>query len=229
VGRALEALGITLITAHSPQAKGRVERCWGTLQDRMVKELRRAGACTIDETNAVLATFLPRYRARFARPAADPACAYRAPDDGIDLDAVCSFHYVRVANNDNIVRLEERIVQLPPGRRGGAMRGARWTSRSGSRVPCVSRIRAPSLRSKNRRRRSFFIHENVSAGANCWPIRDLRPQPSSIRRTSISRPTSSYRAPPSIPGARHLPLGHETRTAAHSRRPVFLLPKSSLS
>ena len=125
VGRALEALGITLITAHSPQAKGRVERCWGTLQDRLVKELRRAGACTIDEANAVLATFLPRYCARFARPAADPACAYRTLDDGIDLDAICSFHYVRVVGNDNIVRLEERIVQLPPGRRGRSYAGCK--------------------------------------------------------------------------------------------------------
>lgn len=118
VGGALEALGIELKVAHSPQAKGRVERCWRTLQDRLVKELRRAGACTREDANSVLAGYLVRYRERFARPAADPALAYRPLPPALDLDAVCSFHYVRVVGNDNVVNLEERRVQLPPGPRG---------------------------------------------------------------------------------------------------------------
>lgn len=123
VGRALESLGIERITAHSPQAKGRVERCWATLQDRLVKELRRAGAATIDDANRVLDAYLPRYRTRFAKPAADATLAYRPLARGIDLDAVCSFHYVRVVGNDNVVRLEERVVQLPPGLRGRSHAG----------------------------------------------------------------------------------------------------------
>lgn len=117
VGRALEELGITLIPADSPQAKGRVERCWETLQDRLVKELRRAGAATCDEANAVLAAYIPRYKARFALPPADAATAYRRLPHHIDLDGVCSMHYVRVVANDNTVRLEERLVQIPPGPR----------------------------------------------------------------------------------------------------------------
>lgn len=116
VARALEQLGITLITAHTPQAKGRVERCWATLQDRLVKDLRRANARTIEEANAVLADFLPRYRARFARPAADARPAYRRLSKRCDLDAICSFHYRRVVSNDNVIRLEERTVQLPHGK-----------------------------------------------------------------------------------------------------------------
>jgi transposase len=116
VARALEQLGVTLITAHTPQAKGRVERCWGTLQDRLVKELRRAGAKTIEDANAVLAVYLPRYRARFARPAADRQLAYRRLPKRLDLDGVCSFHYRRVVSSDNVIRLEERVLQLPPGK-----------------------------------------------------------------------------------------------------------------
>lgn len=115
VARALDELGINLILAHSPQAKGRVERCWGTLQDRLVKELRRAGASTLDEASAVLKAYLPRFRKRFAHEPAEPQSAYRPRPPGTDLQAVCSFHYYRRVANDNTVRLEERLVQIAPG------------------------------------------------------------------------------------------------------------------
>src|SRR5207302_5754944 len=71
VGRALQELGITWIGAHSPQAKGRVERLFGTFQDRLVIELRLAQACTLADATRVLARFLPRYNARFSRRPAD--------------------------------------------------------------------------------------------------------------------------------------------------------------
>ena len=72
VGRALVELDIESILAGSPQAKGRVERLWGTFQDRLVVELRLAGVVDRDGANAFLAGFLPRYNARFAVPALDP-------------------------------------------------------------------------------------------------------------------------------------------------------------
>ncbi|MBI3265133.1 MAG: ISNCY family transposase [Acidobacteria bacterium] len=125
IARALEQLGITLIPAHSPQAKGRIERLWGTFQDRLVKELRRAGASTLEEANAVLCGYLPCYRARFARAAADPEVVYRPLPKGLDLDGICSFHYVRTVANDNTVRLEERLVQVPPGPGGRSYAGCR--------------------------------------------------------------------------------------------------------
>jgi transposase len=125
VARALEQLGIQLILAHSPQAKGRVERCWGTLQDRLVKELRRAHACTLEDANAVLERYLPRFGERFSVPAADAAAAYRAVPTGMDLDALCSLHYVRTVAHDNTVRLEERCVQVPPGPDGRSYAGCR--------------------------------------------------------------------------------------------------------
>ena len=115
VARALESLGINLILARSPQAKDRVERCWGVLQDRLVKELRQVNACSLEEANQVLADYLPRFRARFARTPADGKPAYRPLARGTDLDAVCSFHYVRTVANDNTVRLEERLIQIPAG------------------------------------------------------------------------------------------------------------------
>ena len=63
--RALQQLGVRLIPAYSPQAKGRVERLFGTLQDRLVKALREANACTLEEANAVLAVFLVDYNQKF--------------------------------------------------------------------------------------------------------------------------------------------------------------------
>jgi transposase len=117
LARALDQLSITLILARSPQAKGRVERCWVTLQDRLVKALRRAGACSLDEAERVLAGYLPRYNARFAVPPADRVDAHRPLPRGVDLDDVCSLHYVRTVAQDNTVRLEERLVQIPPGPR----------------------------------------------------------------------------------------------------------------
>ena len=125
VARALEQLGVNLILAHTPQAKGRVERCWGTLQDRLVKELRKANACTMAEGNRVLKRYLPRFKERFARPPADPEPAYRRLPRGTDIDAVCSFHYARTVANDNTVRLEERLVHVLPGPGGRSYAGCR--------------------------------------------------------------------------------------------------------
>lgn len=117
VGRALQQLGVTLILAHSPQAKGRIERCWQTLQDRLVKALRRAGATTIDEANALVPVYVARHNARFAIAPADRADAHCRLSRSLDLDGMCSLHYVRTVANDNTVRLEERLVQIPPGPR----------------------------------------------------------------------------------------------------------------
>ncbi len=75
--RLLAELGVRLIAAHSPQAKGRIERLWGTLQDRLVKALRQAGATTIEAANAVLQSYLPKHNQRFAVAAAQPESAFR--------------------------------------------------------------------------------------------------------------------------------------------------------
>ena len=89
--RALVELGIQQIFARSPQAKGRVERAAGTFQDRLVTELRLAGASTIDQANAMLRDFLPRYNTRFAVPADLPEPAYRPWHGKRPLDEILCF------------------------------------------------------------------------------------------------------------------------------------------
>ncbi len=99
-GRALEELGITLIRAHSPQAKGRVERSFGTAQDRWVKELRLAGVTTLRGANALLARRLPADNRRFRKAAREPGDAHRPLGPGHDLAAILSHQEERVVAND---------------------------------------------------------------------------------------------------------------------------------
>ena len=124
LGRAFEELGITSIAARSPQAKGRIERAWGTFQDRLVTELRLAGADDRAAAEAVLARFVPRFNRRFTVPAADPAPAWRALPAGARIERICCLKYRRVVANDHTVRAGATILQLPPGpgRRGYAGR-----------------------------------------------------------------------------------------------------------
>jgi hypothetical protein len=120
VGRALAELDIDSILAGSPQAKGRVERLWGTFQDRLVVELRLAGVVDRDGANAFLAEFLPRHNARFALPAIDPAPAWRALPDDVRLDRILVFKYRRKVARDHTVTLDGRVLQLPRGATGAA-------------------------------------------------------------------------------------------------------------
>jgi len=122
-GRALEELDIELIRARSPQAKGRVERSFGTAQDRWVKELRLADARTLDEANAVLERVVPDHNRRFAKPARQSGDAHRALGSAFNLSAILSIQEQRVVSNDYTIRLHNRFYQLLPpiypGERGG--------------------------------------------------------------------------------------------------------------
>ena len=112
-GRMLQDLGIGFIAARSPQAKGRIERLWATLQDRLVSELRLRTCHTLEQANAFLPEFLPGFIQRFARPAAQPTPAWRPPPRTLDRILCC--RYRRVVARDNTVRLGSRWVQIPPG------------------------------------------------------------------------------------------------------------------
>ncbi|HEX8872057.1 MAG TPA: ISNCY family transposase [Candidatus Acidoferrum sp.] len=112
IGRALRELGIELIHAHSPQAKGRVERCFGTLQDRLVKGLRKAGAESIEQANRYLAqVFLPTWSQRFRRPAASTVDAHRPL--GEQLDGILSHVETRLVDNDFTVSWDGKRYQIP--------------------------------------------------------------------------------------------------------------------
>jgi len=124
VRRALEAAGVGWIGATSAQAKGRIERGWGTAQDRLRSELRRAGASTIEQANAVLARYLVRHNERFAVPATDPAPAWQAWPDGLTAEAVFCFHYSRRVARDATVSWEGRPLALPARADGRSWAGA---------------------------------------------------------------------------------------------------------
>ena len=115
VGQAMDELGIRVIHALSPQAKGRVERLWGVLQDRLVSEMRVAGATTRDEAQAVLEAFLPAYNKRFGVPPREAVGAFLKVPPGMKLERVCSFRYPAVVGNDNAVRTCGEVIDIPPG------------------------------------------------------------------------------------------------------------------
>ena len=122
--RALGELGVELILANSPQAKGRVERLFGTLQDRWVKELRLAKVTTLQQANDLLdGRLLAEFNARFAVTPASGNDAHRPPGKGRDLAAILSVQEERAVANDYTIRLGNRFYQLLPpvwpGERGG--------------------------------------------------------------------------------------------------------------
>ena len=112
--RAMGELGIEQVFARSPQAKGRVERMAGTFQDRLVSELRLAGARTIDQANAVLRDFLPRFNAQFRVPAQQSQVAYRHLDSSLSLERILCFKHLRQVARDNTVKYQWRTLQLLP-------------------------------------------------------------------------------------------------------------------
>ena len=122
-GRALAQLGVTYIAARSPQAKGRIERLWGTFQDRLTSELRLAGAADLDAANEVLRRFLPDYNRRFGRAPRETEKAWRpAPRD---LDRICCFRHERAVSNDNVVQWDGRRFQIPPQPKRFSFAGAK--------------------------------------------------------------------------------------------------------
>jgi len=112
VGRALQELGVTLIPAGSPQAKGRIERLWGTFQDRLVSELRLAGAKTPQQAQAVLERYLPEHNRKFAKPAAKAEGAWRKASFKQIEQALC-FKQQRTVAKDNTVTFEGTVFQIP--------------------------------------------------------------------------------------------------------------------
>jgi hypothetical protein len=111
--RSLKELGVTIIHAHSPQAKGRVERCNQTMQDRLVKELRLANISSIEEGNRFLLTsdFIQRHNDQFAVPAAQNGNAHRSIE-GYNLGEVFTIREIRVLANDFTITFNKRIFQL---------------------------------------------------------------------------------------------------------------------
>ena len=111
-GRALGELGVELIPAHSPQAKGRVERLFGTFQDRVIKEMRLAGVATLDEANRFLDAYLPIYNQRFAVQPAQAADLHRPSPARGELDRILCVQTTRVLRRDWTVAHHGRLYQV---------------------------------------------------------------------------------------------------------------------
>lgn len=150
-GRALEAAGIAWIAARSPQAKGRVERLWGTLQDRLTSELRLAGAGSLEAANAILGDHLARHNERFAVPARDPEPAWRPLDR--PAEALFCFRHTRRLANDGTLTLDGRSLMVVGRRSGPAgsrsvivqerLDGSLWVELDGVSLPLVSAPERP--------------------------------------------------------------------------------------
>lgn len=114
VKRALDELGVQVIYALSPQAKGRVERLWGTLQDRLVSELRLANASTVKQASRVLNAYRRDHNARFALPPQDANAAWRPLPSGMTPGELSALQHVRQVQNDHSLRVNGKTIDIRP-------------------------------------------------------------------------------------------------------------------
>ena len=116
--RAMKELGVEVIHAHSPQAKGRIERLFGTFQDRLIKEMRLRGIRTIEEANRFLEEYLPGYNKRFAVCPKGKDNLHRAVGKGVDLDGILCIKTERTLRNDFTVAHNKKLYQVEDKLRG---------------------------------------------------------------------------------------------------------------
>jgi hypothetical protein len=109
-GRALAELGVRMLHAHSPQAKGRIERLFNTFQDRMVKEMRLRGVSTIPDANRFLATYLPVYNRRFSVPPKKQENLHRPVN--VDLATILCIKTERTLKNDHTIKYSGKLYQI---------------------------------------------------------------------------------------------------------------------
>ena len=113
-GRAMDEMGVQVIFALSPQAKGRVERTAGTFQDRLITELRLAGVTTLEQARAVLKQFLPRFNRRFGVPAQCPEPSFRPLQVDLPLEHILCFKHRRRVARDNTVKYQRHTCNCFP-------------------------------------------------------------------------------------------------------------------
>ena len=204
--RALKDLGVELILAGSPQAKGRIERLWNTAQDRLVKELRLAKARTIAQANGVLdSTFTPWFNRRCTHKPASVNDAHRPLGKNLDVDAILSIQHIRVVANDYTIRLDNRAYQLLPPAWPGLRKGK----------VIVERRADGSMHVRFKQRYLKFEAVKVAGAAAGLPGA-LPPDPRSLSRKPI--PAGGVgregRVGSAQPPAVHRPAGRSGRTPA---------------
>jgi len=201
--RALDQLEIELILAYSPQAKGRIERFFHTAQDRLVKELRLAGATTIEQANEVLdKKFLPVFNRRFTVKPISDNNAHRPLHPSMSLSAILSLQQTRKVANDYTIRLNSRIYQLLPPAYPG-LRGGRVT---------VEKRQNGTLhiRFKNRYLKYRLCREATASGALAPNPRSLSPLPIPAQAGQSEGCTGQAAQPRAV----HRTIGRSGRTPA---------------
>jgi len=205
--RALSELDIGLICANSPQAKGRVERLWGTAQDRLVKELRLVKCATLERANEVLESrFLPWFNRRCVVKPVSGNDAHRALGKGHDLAAILSHHTQRVVANDYTIRSDNEVYQLLPpawpGERGGKVIVER-------RLDGSMKVRLKRRYLEFRRIEKRKEEDGEAMGAPPPNPRSLTPEPIPAEAQAKGRADESAR-----PSAVHRTAGRSGRTPA---------------
>src|SRR5208283_3987004 len=120
--RALQELGVEVIHAHSPQAKGRIERLFGTLQDRLVKEMRLRGIQTLEEANGFLEEYWAIYNRKFAVQARGQGDLHRSVPRGLNLDNILCVKAGRALRNDFTVAYNKKLYQIEDPIRAGQVK-----------------------------------------------------------------------------------------------------------
>lgn len=206
VGRALKRLGVKMILAHSPQAKGRVERSNRTHQDRLVKALREHQIQTIDAANRFLdETYMQDHNRRFAHTAG--LRDLHRPATGIDLRNIFCFECTRRVYNDHTITLGNRFIQLERSEDGAALPPP-------GRFVTVRRWLDNSLH-------LFWNEQELS-----FTILEARP----VRKPSVHYPTNSdhpwRHTPPIGPRGRYL-MEKRTRTTMQTKKTIVSLKAAS--
>ena len=190
IGRALQELNVEWIPAHSPQAKGRIERAFQTAQDRLVKGLRQVGAKDVETANLYLAqVYLPLWNRRFRREPQLAGDAHRALLPGTNLDSVLSIRESRVMSQDHTVRWRGVIYRVERQHITAAMRGARvqlerrldgstwmrWRHRSLPLEACkirpairVEPARQPAAKPRRSEREKALAHQRKLEARRRW-------------------------------------------------------------
>lgn len=200
VGRALDEAGIGWLGTSSAQAKGRVERLWGTWQDRLLVELRLESITTLEEANAFLPGFIGRHNARFAVPPADPEPAWRSLPEGFSAEAVFCFAYPRRVARDATVSWGTGALALPrrPDGRSWAgcaivleerLDGSLWARHEGRCYPLAEAPADPALLRARHLSRLSEGQPDLPAS----PARPTRPEPAQVRRTWHPGPDHPWR------------------------------------
>jgi transposase len=203
-GQVLRDLAIGYIGAHSPQAKGRIERLWETLQDRLVAELRLHGIRTVEAAEAFLPPYLVDHNRLFAQPPADAAAAWRRPPR--DLADRLSCRYTRRVAHDNTVRLGPRWVQIPRGPHGRSYAGNRVEIREcldgrvlvdyqGRRLATAPAPAGAFVLVPRRAQRLRASRSASPEGGRHLPLRQNRPNRASSARAALAALAQHLRRP----------------------------------